>query len=415
MTIVTFKQNKQSEYIFSNNLYNMLFYQKQSRKHYLNPKKLVSRFLHIVCLEMPFPADHGSAIDTMNRIKALHKKGIRIHLHYFKYNNETDSKELNRYCETIHAYEIKSMIDSFSLNTPYFVNCRCNTSLAEVLNKDNYPILLEGLHTTGIINTIHHNGRKICVRMHNEPSIYHRELARCTSNPAKKTYHLAESMRAKKYTATLPKTCMYACVSEQDKASLTEQGFHNVQIIAPFPSWQQVSYPRGIGSLCLFHGNLSVPENEKAALWLLCNVFNNVRIPFVIAGKNPSNALQKAACLCENTCIIGNLGETEMNDLVQKAHINILPCFNKNITGIRMKLLHALYSGRHCITTPAMVEGSGLEDACHIGASAHAIASIISQLYYLPFEEEEVRLRKKLLESRFDNDQNAERFIDYLW
>ncbi|HMR84150.1 MAG TPA: mannosyltransferase, partial [Niabella sp.] len=113
--------------------------------------------------------------------------------------------------------------------------------------------------------------------------------------------------------------------------------------------------------------------------------------------------------------LVSNPSEREMEDLVQKAHINILPGFNKNVTGVRIKLLHALYKGRHCVTTPAMVEGTGLKDACHIGTTANAIASIISQLYYLPFEEEEVKLRKRLLEDTYNNDKNIGQFIDYLW
>ncbi len=104
-----------------------------------------------------------------------------------------------------------------------------------------------------------------------------------------------------------------------------------------------------------------------------------------------------------------------MMDLVQKAHINILPRFSKNNTGAPIKLLHALYKGRHCVTTPAMVEGTGLEQACHIGTSAGSLAAIISQLYYLPFEEEEIKLRKKLLEETYNNDRNIGMFIDYLW
>lgn len=375
----------------------------------------MDRYLHIVCLEAPCPADHGAAIDMMNRIKAFHRKGIKIHLHYFKCNNCCASKELSRYCESIESYERKDTLDCLSLNAPSFVNARCNKTLAGNLNKDNHPVLLEGLHTTGIISDIRQNGRKICVRMHHEESIHYRELARCTANPAKKTYYIAESVLTKKYTASLPGDCMYACVSADDKNYFEEKGFGNVKLVPGFPSWQEVNCPTGIGSLCLFHGNLSEAENEKAALWLLCNVFNKVRIPFVIAGKNPSKSLEKAAGLCQNTCLVANPGETEMMDLVQKAHINILPRFSKSNTGAPIKLLHALYKGRHCVTTPAMVEGTGLEQACHIGTSAGSLAAIISQLYYLPFEEEEILLRKRLLEETYNNDRNIGTFIDYLW
>jgi hypothetical protein len=375
----------------------------------------LSRHLHIVCLDVPWPADYGGAIDMMNRIKSFKNKGVLIHLHYFSYNERGTPNELNAFCETIHVYPRKNFGKSFSLNIPYYIASRMNHELEANLSKDNYPILLEGLHTTGILKHMNTMNRKICVRLHNEESRYYRELARNTRDPLKKLYYRYESHLTKKYIKTLPDSCLYACISDIDKVYMQRLGYSQVETIPAFPSWQKINGTTGIGNFSLFHGNLSVPENEKAAMWLLCNVFNKVRVPFVIAGKNPSRRLQKAATLCLHTCIVSNPGEEEINDLIQKAHINVLPLLNKKVTGIRLKLLHALFEGRHCVTTPSMVEGTGLESTCHIGKSAKAIASIISQLYYQPFNNEEILLRKRLLNSAYNNEKNIEKFIDFLW
>lgn len=363
---------------------------------------------------MPCPPYTGSAIDLITRIKLLHNKGVKIHLHYFEEGERKIIPELKNYCYSLQPYKRKQATECLSLSVPYFVNSRCNSELVDNINKDEHPVLLEGLHTTGIINEIN-NGRKICVRMHNEESAYYKEQARNTYNPAKKTYYLAESLLCKKYTPTLPKKCMYACVTESDQNYLQELGFFNVPLIPPFPSWQVVESKTGVGNLCLFHANLSAAENEKVALWLLCNIFNKVRVPFIIAGKNPPKSVEKAASLCQNTCLVSNPCDSELDDLIQKAHINILPCLNKAITGTPLKLLHALYKGRHCVTTPAMVEGTNLSEACHIGSTSNALAAIISQLYYLPFEEEEIALRKRLLYATYNNEKNIEQFINYLW
>jgi hypothetical protein len=150
-------------------------------------------------------------------------------------------------------------------------------------------------------------------------------------------------------------------------------------------------------------------------LWLISKVFTKIRVPFVVAGKKPSKRLLQMAQLCQHTCLIADPSESEMNDLVRKAHINVLPCFNKNVTGIRLKLLHALYQGRHCVVNDPMVEGTGLEPTCHIGTNANAFASIIAQLYHRPFGEEEIDLRKRLLYSVYDNDKNSRQLIQWLW
>jgi len=240
--------------------------------------------------------------------------------------------------------------------------------------------------------------RKIVVRMHNEESVYYKELARSAKGFFKKLYFYNESRLLKKYNYNLPADCMYVCVSQNDIRVLkNDYSLPNVEFLPTFPAWQRVTGEEGVGNLCLYHGNLSVPENEEAALWLVCKVFTKVRVPFVIAGKKPSKRLQKVAHLCQHTCLVADPSETEMNDLIRKAHINVLPCFNKRITGIRLKLLHALFQGRHCVVNDPMVAGTGLEPTCHIGTNANAFASIITQLSHQPFVIEEIRLRKQLL------------------
>ncbi|MGZ8554052.1 MAG: glycosyltransferase family 4 protein, partial [Chitinophagaceae bacterium] len=105
--------------------------------------------LHIVCLDVPWPADYGGAIDMMNRIKTLHKQGILIHLHYFSYNDRGIPNELNQFCDTINVYEREKISKGFSFTIPHIVASRINDQLISRLQEDNYPILLEGIHTTG--------------------------------------------------------------------------------------------------------------------------------------------------------------------------------------------------------------------------------------------------------------------------
>ncbi len=372
--------------------------------------------LHIVCLDVPWPADYGGAIDMMNRIMTLHKMGILIHLHYFSYNERGIPNELNQFCESINVYEREKINNGFSFTMPYIVASRINEQLISRLQEDNYPILLEGIHTTGILSKLDRRNRKIVVRMHNEESLYYKELARAESGILKKIYFQNESRLLKKYSHHLPDDCLYACVSEKDIAVFkNDYKLTRVEFLPTFPAWQSVSGQEGQGNLCLYHGNLSVPENEEAALWLLCNVFTKARVPFVIAGKKPSRRLQKLAGLCQHTCLVADPCETEMNDLVRKAHVHVLPCFNKNVTGIRLKLLHSLFEGRHCVVNEPIVAGTGLESACHIGTNANAFASIITQLYHQPFTREEIILRKQLLGTTYDNEKNTRKLIQWLW
>lgn len=352
----------------------------------------------------------------MNRIMQFHKAGIRVHLHYFSYNERGMPNELNQFCESIHVYQRRTGHQSISIRLPYIVASRMEPALVENLRKDNHPIILEGIHCTGYLDTLADNGRKVIVRMHNDEHAYYAELARATGDLFRKAFFMRESNLLGKYSRTLSNQAIYACVSMHDIHVFRDE-YHLQQsfFIPTFPAWQEVKGEPGLGTFCLFHGNLSVPENEEAAIWLLEKVFTKIKIPFVIAGKQPSARLQKLAHAQQHTCIVADPTGAEIDDLVRKAQVNVLPCFNKRITGIRLKLLHALFEGRHCIVNSPMVEGTGLDAACHIATNAESFASVIMQLHRQPYAEEEIRLRKQLLGDTYNNAKNTQQLIQMLY
>ena len=348
------------------------------------------------------------------KIVALNKSGIKIHLHYFKYGERVNNDELKKYCQSIDAYERKVGAKALYPGLPYIVSSRTQQDLVVNLQKDDFPILVEGIHCTGILDSFQGNKRKIVVRLHNDESAYYKKLSESEKRIFHKIFFWKESNLLKKYQSHLPQNCHYACISGTDIAIFRDQ-YHlrNIDFLPAFVAWHEIKSLEGAGNFCLYHGNLSVAENEKAACWLLDKVFTKIKLPLVIAGKNPSKRLTKMAHLCQHTCLVANPSEKEMNDLVQKAHINVLPSFNT--TGVKLKLIHALFEGRHCIVNDAAVKGSELEPTCHISNSADNIASIILQLYHQPFTEEEIHLRKRILYKTYNNATNAEKIIAWLY
>jgi hypothetical protein len=347
------------------------------------------------------------------RLRALHAQGIHIHLHYFSYGDRGHPQELNPYCASIHIYPRQTGTKGLSPGKPYIVQSRRDRALLERLQMDDHPVLLEGIHCTGILEELDLANRKVLVRMHNRESDYYRQQARYTRNPLKKFYFLRESRLLRAYEEKLPREIAYACISETETQQMRVAGFTQSFFLPAFVPFDEVSSEEGVGNFCLYHGNLSVPENRKAACWLLEKVFSRIRTPLVVAGKNPGRRLRKYGHLCQHTCLVANPSGEEMKDLVRKAHINILPSFSTS--GTKLKLLHALFEGRHCVTTEEMVAGTGLEPACHTASSPAAMAAIVVQLQHQPFSMEEVLLRKKLLGDRFSNEKNAKALTRYLW
>lgn len=374
---------------------------------------MTEKHLHIVTLNVPWPADYGGVIDLFYKLKALHAQGVNIHLHCFS-EGRPSQEELNKYCVSVNYYQRKKDFGSFSLSLPFIVNSRVNDELIANLKKDDHPVLLEGIHCTYFLHTGELNNRKIIVRLHNAEFAYYRQLAKQETGLFKKFYFINESRLLKKYEKDLANKATFLAVSNQDvelyRKKFAAKDIHYLPVFLPY---SLAVGKEGKGCFCLYHGNLSINENEKAATWLLKHVFNNLPIPFVIAGKNPSKRLQRLAHKHQHTCLVANPTEKEMQDMIRKAHVHVLPSFNS--TGIKLKLLNAIFNGRHCLVNEAAVKGSGLEKFCHTAEDAGSFQEKLEQLYVQPFTEQEIQERQGLLQTIYNSERNARELMTFLW
>ena len=110
----------------------------------------------------------------------------------------------------------------------------------------------------------------------------------------------------------------------------------------------------------MYHGNLSVAENNEAALYLTNNVFSKLAFKCIIAGNNPSKELQQAVLSFKNIEIIDKTNSEHISELISNAQVNVLHTFQA--TGIKLKLLNALFLGRYCLGNKEMIKNTGLEE-----------------------------------------------------
>lgn len=372
-----------------------------------------AKHLHIVMHEVPYPADFGGVVDLFHKLVWLHKNDVKIHLHCFVHKRPAQDKLLE-YCTSVTYYKRKIGLSGFSFRLPYIVSSRISRELIDNLSKDNYPILIEGVHCAYPLYIDALKGRTVILRLHNVEFEYYRHLAKFEHNPFKKIYFNLESKLLRRFESNIASKAAIACVSEHDEKVYRQTfGSKDICFIPVFTPFSEVTAAEGKGCYCLYHGNLSVNENEKACEWLLKNVFKNCDRHFVIAGKNPSKRLEKLAHAQLNTCIVANPSDKEMQDMIAKAHIHILPSMNN--TGVKLKLLNALYSGKHCIVNQAGVAGSGLESLCHTAEKPADYCTIIKLLYEQPFTQACIDERNALLKSLYSNENNAKAFMKLIW
>jgi hypothetical protein len=374
---------------------------------------MAERYLHIITHDVPWPADFGGVMDLFYKIKTLHQNNVKIYLHCFV-NNRPPQEELNKYCAAVYYYQRQKSFIRFSLYLPFIVGTRKSGELLSNLQKDNHPVLIEGIHCTYHLFKGRLNNRIVLLRLHNAEFEYYHHLALHEKNPFRKFYFEHESRLLKKYEKQLADKVKIAAVSNHD-VNVYQQLFNapDIKHLPVFLPYLTAAGKEGVGCFCLYHANLAINENEEAAIWLLQNVFNNIKVPFVIAGKNPSQKLEFLIHQHAHTCLVANPSDKELHDMIAKAQINILPSFNN--TGVKLKLLNALYNGRHCLVNKAGVEGSGLDKLCTIAEDADDFKTAITYLYAIPYTNEENKKREQLLLQLYNNQKNADKLIEVFW
>lgn len=371
------------------------------------------RHLHIITHDVPYPADFGGVVDLFYKIKSLHQHGVKIYLHAF-HHQRPKQDALLQYCEEVHYYERQKHPGRISWRLPFIVSSRKSQALINRLKQDNYPILIEGIHCSYLWQDPAFHKRKCLLRLHNVEHVYYQHLAKLESHPFRKFYYWNESRLLKAYEAKLAKQLPIITVSEADKEYYRSKfGAFAIWHLPVFIPFTKAEGKPGRGFYCLYHGNLSINENEKAVSWLLREVFRDLEIPFVVAGKNPSQKLEFLAHEKQHTCLVANPGDKELQDMICKAQVHILPSLNN--TGIKLKLLNALYNGRHCLVNQAGAAGSGLESLCHFAEDAESFRQAIQYLYEAPYEVSDNERRDAILQTSHNNAKNAQWIMEYFW
>lgn len=365
------------------------------------------KHIHIISFDVPYPADYGGAIDVYYKLRALSEAGIKVHLHCFEYGRQPQDV-LKKICATVHYYPRKKARSLLFNTLPYIVLTRTSDALKKNLLKNNYPVLMEGLHSTFLLNDPDFSKRKIIVRTHNIEHDYYENLAKVEHHIFKRYYFYNEAGKLKKYETVLKKASGIASISPAD-TSYFSSFCKNVVWVPAFHPNDRVISPEGKGNFAFYHGNLSIGENNEAALFLVKKVFDDLPFKLVIAGSKPSDELRNAVKGKKNIELKDQLSPAEIHDLIRNAHCNVLPTFQA--TGLKLKLLSSLFAGRFCIVNKPMVENTGLESLCIVSNTAEKMKEKIKEVLSKDFSKREIEKREKILSENFSNRKNIEKII----
>jgi hypothetical protein len=110
--------------------------------------------------------------------------------------------------------------------------------------------------------------------------------------------------------------------------------------------------------------------------------------------------------------LIENPETIVMEQLIRHAHIHLLITFKA--TGLKLKLLKSIFSGRFCLVNEAMVAGTDLGQFCQFAASPDEFRKEVIRLFSIPFDEHEVNRREKKLLANFSDANNCKRITELI-
>lgn len=368
--------------------------------------------LHIISFDIPYPANYGGAIDVYHKIRCLNNEGVKIILHCFQYGNRWPAIELERLCEKVYYYKRSTSILNQLSILPFNIKSRRDKTLKQHLLQDNYPILFDVLHTCYLLNDSDLKNRIKLFRHSNIEHFYFLELAKAEPSFFKKMYLLLEAFKLKRFEKVISKANYILAVSETDLDYFKKTYPQTPSVYLPsFHPYDDATIKQGKGDYILYHGNLAISENYLAAHWLIDQVFSKIAYPVIIAGLNPPQHLIDKIKRYNHIQLKQNCTEAEMQELIENAHIHCL--YTHQTTGLKLKLVNVLFSGRNIIANSNMLVGTGLEKACVICNTPEAYCSEISRLFNEVFSEEEIKIRKQSVIT-MSNSSKIKKLIDLI-
>lgn len=365
----------------------------------------MKKSLHLVSFDVPYPPNYGGVIDVFYKIKALHSLGVSIYLHVFLSDDKLKQPNLQAYCETVFYYKRKQNLFSLLSLNPYRVKSRSSKLLITNLKRIKAPIIFEGLHSLSPL--VQANFTNTFVRAHNIEHSYFFGLFKSEKNIFKKVFFYIEALKFKRFEKILENVTGIFSISPFEQKYFVHKYGEKAKYL---PAFYEVGVPVIVSNLekyVLYHGDLRVADNERAALFLI-DVYKNTPFKFVVSSGYKNKIVLSALKKHTNISFEEITSEEKLTKLLSNAHVNTLITFQK--TGIKLKLLHALYKGKHVLANSKMIEDTGLDEMCELANTKEEILTKTAQLFKGKVSKNDYLLRQEKLQN-FCPTKNAEKII----
>ncbi|MBN1821162.1 MAG: glycosyltransferase family 4 protein [Prolixibacteraceae bacterium] len=333
--------------------------------------------LLLITNKVPYPANDGGSIATLNMVKGLSACGIQVTvLSMITLKHSVSLNEIPEKIRTLAIFRlvkvpapitITGLLNNLIFSTlPYnaerFIDKDFTKELVAVLTSVDFDIVqMEGLYVCPYIKIVRQLSKaKIVYRAHNiEHEIWDRSVL--LAKGFKKLYLKILSRRIRKFETGLLNTYDYLVpITSRDGEYLnklgntkpvhvSQSGFDLLEIQK---GKQEVEFPS------LFHiGALDWAPNQEGLLWFVRNCWPEIlekypTLKFYVAGRN-------APAWLENDLKVKGivyLGEIEdAHEFIRSKSIMVVPLFSGS--GMRIKIIEGMALGKVIVSTGIGTEG----------------------------------------------------------
>lgn len=393
--------------------------------------------MHIlqVAKKLPWPARDGESIAILHLTKGFAAAGHKVTvlaMNTPKHRFDTGFlPEPLRQAADFFAVDVDTSIRALpaalnlltrsSYNLERFYSPAFAEGLTRLLQERSIDLVqLEGLYLAPYFNTIRRNSKApVVMRAHNVEYAIWEKLASGEKNPLKKRYLSLLARRLKRFeTKALGAYDALVPISPVDAEQFTGMGaekpMHVCPVGLPFGRYAgkaSQAVPMQVGYL----GALDWAANREGLDWFLDRVWPSVlqRCPqarFQIGGRNaPSDWLQR------NLAGVDFLGEVEdAVDFLSSQQVLVVPLLSGS--GMRIKVLEGMATGRPMVATRQAAEGIEVKDKVHLllHDEAQAMAEGICGLLDSPERANALgHSGQTLVKERYDAEDIVYRLLNF--
>jgi glycosyltransferase involved in cell wall biosynthesis len=320
----------------------------------------------IVASDFPYPPNHGGRVDVWWRIRLLHKMGFTLDLVATVKEDPLpeDVTQVHNFVRNIQiCHRRRRLTDALAI-TPWQVKSR--DRLREIPLRDTYDIvLLEGHYVYAVLDNPTLRAKIRVLRIHNNESVYFKELAAAMKGHWKGLYFRAESKKFQRMEPKLHKQVQNMLFISRDEFLDSTKHHPELNSIFMPPAIPVDRFRRAPlnSRQALLLGSLFMENNKEAVHWYiqcvhpLLSHLDGYRL--VVAGNSRGQSLSWLSQLAEkfdNIVVVDTPTSTER--LYEESSVMVNPMLHG--AGVKLKTIEAIQYGLPVVSTRVGNEGRGL-------------------------------------------------------